>query len=194
MKTDPSRTNIPHPRDVSGKREPQAATNDPTDKGVLGMRTARTHLRSIAVATLLVAVVALAPASSQAASGAVYSVKGTLTVQKTSWSMSGTVTLVRGAGKLPKTGTLSATGKTGVIIGPLEIGATTGALKITWSAGPQPEPPTKATVVHAMTHPIHTLTGPISSGFGKAGVIIIWLQHKNSGSFTGQVGITIPWD
>ena len=164
------------------------------------MRTARTHLRSIAVATLLVAVVALAPVSSQAAAGAVYSVKGTLTVQKGSWSMSGNVALVRGAGKLPKTGTLSATGKTGAVSYPEDpcfFTATTGAFKITWAVNPIPEPPnfpTKATVVHIMTHPLHTLTGPISSGFGKAGVIIIWLRHKNSDRFTGQVGIIIPWD
>jgi hypothetical protein len=165
------------------------------------MRFAR-HIRSAMVAAAFMAVLVFAPVGSSAAGSAIYSVKGTLHVIPKSnegpgyWSMSGTVNLIRGAGNLPKSGTLSASGPLGAvaIIGPSDLGATTGAMKITWSTGPQPEPPTKAIVVHAMTHPLHTLTGRISSGFGKAGVIIIWLQHKTSNSFTGQVGAVAPLD
>ncbi len=111
------------------------------------------------------------------------------------WSLSGTVTLTSGSARVPKAGTLNASGSLGVVsvvsqpAGTIrtEIAAAPGVLKITWSAGPQPEPPTKATVVHVMTHPIHTLTGVVTSGFGRYGVIVGPLRHKPNNNITGQL-------
>jgi hypothetical protein len=150
-------------------------------------------------AVAVLAALNVVPGSSQAASrpGAdVYAVKGTLTViPKTgkgpgTWSMSGTLSLTAKAGAAPKTGTLTASGLLGPASLPADpciLTATTGALKIFWSA----QRASKATVVHVMTHPRHTFLGSLTTGYGKGGMVFMAIRHTNGGGFTGQLVVTM---
>jgi hypothetical protein len=155
------------------------------------------RIRQIALAVTVVALIGLVPVGSQARPygpvTSLYKLTGTLSVvdKTNTWSLSGSLSLVRTTGKTPKTAMLSASGKIGaasVPTDPCMLTATTGRLKISWSS----EQPSTATVVHVMTHPVHTFTGMIGAGYRRNAVVIIWLQHKPNNGVSGQVGIIVP--
>jgi hypothetical protein len=172
------------------------------------------RFRSVALGWALLALVAFVPAGSQAAGSqaagaAVYSVKGTMTILPSksivgsgSWSLSGKVMLTTGGARLPKAGTLRASGRFGVVsvirqpAGTIrtEAGATNGVLTIVWTDGK--EPPKRFTLVHIWAHPIdiqglrshpqHILTG-IPSGLGHSGGVVATLHHTTNNGVTGQL-------
>jgi hypothetical protein len=50
----------------------------------------------------------------------------------------------------------------------------------------------KATVVHVMTHPLHTFLGAITSGYGRGGPVVMAIRHKAGGRFAGELVFPDP--
>lgn len=161
------------------------------------MKGNRVHLRSIAVAILCAGVLSFVSTGSQAATAGVYKLRGALKATKSSWVLTGTMSLTSGvAGNTPKSATLSASGPLGKLCaGPQPEPPTrcvsTGVLKISWSNGTT----SMGTVVYTRIGLLHLLLGRVAWGSGKALITGGCLgEIASSGSFEGRAEAAAPLD